>query len=209
MLVDDDRTGSFIPNNSGGAAENVVGSGSDGNTYWNLFNIEGESAQSSVYITYDTLADMLVDDDRTGSFIPNNSGGAAENVVGSGSDGNTYWNLFNIEGESSLSSVYITYASLLDMLNDDDRTGSFIPDNSGGAAENVVGSGAWVSITAPPNDVPEPTTFILLVMGLLCMGYGRNGTYLRQIAGISSSRRRPGSRLLNGGGIPGFRPAPE
>jgi hypothetical protein len=130
MLTDTNRTGSFIPDSVGNSAENVVGSGSDGMTYWNLFNIEGENQQNSVYITYDSLLDMLTDTNRTGSFIPDNVGNSAENVVGSGSDGMTYWNLFNIEDEDLQDSVYITYDSLLDMLTDTNRTGSFIPTMS-------------------------------------------------------------------------------
>jgi hypothetical protein len=62
-----------------------------------------------------------------------------------------YWNLFNIEGEDSQNSVFITYNALADMLTDSNRVGSFIPDTAGGAAENVVGSGA----SPPP---PPPTT---------------------------------------------------
>jgi hypothetical protein len=57
----------------------------------------------------------------------------------------TYWNLFNIEEENMEDSVYITYATLEDMLNDTNRTGSFVPDTVGNSAANVVGSGADVS----------------------------------------------------------------
>ncbi|MCB1964803.1 MAG: PEP-CTERM sorting domain-containing protein [Candidatus Accumulibacter sp.] len=56
--------------------------------YWNLFNIEGESVQNSIYITYNTLADMLTDSNRTGNFTPDTTGNSARNVVGSGS---TLW----------------------------------------------------------------------------------------------------------------------
>ena len=139
MLTDQNRTGNFIPAGFG-AAMNVVGSGSDGNTYWNLFNIEGENTQSAVYVTYSALNDMLTDQNRTGNFIPAGFG-AAMNVVGSGSDGNTYWNLFNIEGENTQSAVYVTYSALNDMLTDQNRTGNFIPAGFG-AAMNVVGSGS-------------------------------------------------------------------
>jgi hypothetical protein len=163
MLTDTNRTGSFIPDSVGNSAENVVGSGSDGMTYWNLFNIEGENQQNSVYITYDSLLDMLTDTNRTGSFIPDNVGNSAENVVGSGSDGMTYWNLFNIEEENLQNSVYITYASLLDMLTDTNRTGSFIPDSVGNSAENVVGSGAFVMAATT---VPVPATLALFGLGL-------------------------------------------
>jgi hypothetical protein len=51
--------------------------------YWNLFNIEGESDQSTQYVTYGSLNDMLLDVDRTGLFTPN-SIGFGKNIVGSG-----------------------------------------------------------------------------------------------------------------------------
>ena len=132
-------------------------------TYWNVFNAEGESGLSAVIVTYATLTDMLIDANRTGSFNP---GGAANNVVGSGSDGTTYWNVFNIEGESGLSAVIVTYATLADMVIDTNRTGSF---NPGGAANNVVGSGADIlrSSPPPPGAVPEPAAIGLLASGVL------------------------------------------
>ena len=167
MLTDSNRTGSFVPNTTGGSARNVVGSGSDGSTYWSLFNIEGENTQNSVYVTYTSLADMLTDSNRTGSFVPNTTGGSARNVVGGDSDGSTYWNLFNIEGENQQNAVYITYASRIDMLNDTNRTGSFVPNTTGGSARNVVGSGASVM---PKTAIPEPAALTLFCAGLLGLG---------------------------------------
>ncbi|WP_172332682.1 hypothetical protein [Mangrovicoccus sp. HB161399] len=52
--------------------------------YWNLFNIEGENAIDSAYVTYGSLEDMLTDSNRTGQFSPDTTGAAARNVVGSG-----------------------------------------------------------------------------------------------------------------------------
>ncbi len=78
--------------------------------YWSLFNVEGERALDAVYVTYATLPDMLNDINRTGVFTPSGFG-AGRNVVGSGSDGVTYWNLFNVEGESALDAVYVTYTT--------------------------------------------------------------------------------------------------
>jgi hypothetical protein len=103
---------------------------------------------------------MLVDQNRTGTFVPDGFG-AARNVVGSGSDGATYWNLFNFEGESTADSVYVTYGALLDMLLDQNRTGSFVPDGFG-AARNVVGSGATI--------VPLPAGALLLASAMALFG---------------------------------------
>lgn len=128
--------------------------------YWNLFNFEGESDLASVYVTYDTLADMLNDTNRTVNFNP---GGAADNVVGTGSDGTTYWSVFNVEGESALSAVIVTYATLTDMLNDTNRTGGF---NPGGAANNVVGSGADIRGALP---IPEPDAASVLAAALAAL----------------------------------------
>jgi hypothetical protein len=57
---------------------------SAGMVYWNLFNLEEESTQNYVYITYDSMGDMLIDTNRTGNFNPNTFGGSSLNVVGSG-----------------------------------------------------------------------------------------------------------------------------
>jgi len=171
MLFDINRTGFYQPNFHG-AAQNVVGSGSDGTTYWNLFNFEGESTSNAVYVTYDSLIDMLFDNNRTGSFIPDGYG-AAQNVVGSGSDGTTYWNLFNIEGENSLSAGFITYATLIDMLNDTNRV-VFAQPNGYAAGQNVVGSGATVMAMTGPGPVttvPEPEALWLLGLGLVALSF--------------------------------------
>ncbi len=157
MLTDTNRLQVYVP--SGGfAGQNVVGSGSDGSTYWNLFNIEGETAQNANYVTYATLTDMLMDTNRLQVYVP--SGGfAGQNVVGSGSDGSTYWTLFNIEGETAQNANYVTYGSLLDMLLDTNRLGVFVP-SGGFAGQNVVGSGAFVV------PIPAPAAVWLLLTGL-------------------------------------------
>jgi hypothetical protein len=113
-------------------------------------------------VTYGALGDMLGDTNRAGAFIPG-GGGAARNVVGSGSDGSIYWSLFNEEGESAGSSVYVTYGALGDMLGDTNRTGTFIP-GGGGAARNVVGSGAYFVADLP--EVPLPAGLPLLACAL-------------------------------------------
>jgi hypothetical protein len=167
MLNDENRTGVFFPDGSVLAAPNVVGTGSDGTTYWNLFNIEGESTASAGFVTYTTLEDMLNDENRTGVFFPDGSILAAPNVVGTGSDGTMYWNLFNIEGESTASAAFVTYATLEDMLNDENRLGVFIPDGSVLAGRNIVGTGAFVvPDLPPPPGVPLPASVWLVVAGL-------------------------------------------
>jgi hypothetical protein len=170
MLNDINRLGVFQPM-GGGAGENVVGSGSDGTTYWNLFNIEGESAITADFVTYATFDEMLNDINRLGVFQPM-GGGAGQNVVGSGSDGTTYWNLFNIEGESAITADFVTYATLEDMLNDTNRLGVFQPIG-GGAGQNVVGSGATIlSISPPPPaPIPLPSSIWLLGIGLTIIGW--------------------------------------
>ncbi|WP_162914542.1 hypothetical protein, partial [Desertibaculum subflavum] len=49
-----------------------------------------------------------------------------------------YWNVFNVEGESALSAEFVTYATRLDMLNDENRTGTFVPDGFS-IGRNIVG----------------------------------------------------------------------
>jgi hypothetical protein len=81
--------------------------------------------------------------------------------------------LFNLEGESSASAIYVTYGSLADMLTDSNRTGQFVPDNTGPAAANVVGSGAFIDFASPPPGVPEPAWMLLVMGGLAGLGLSR------------------------------------
>ncbi len=146
MLNDENRTGSFAADGflDGSFGANIVGSGSDGVTYWNIFNAE-ETSNIAIFVTYDSLLDMLNDENRTGSFPADGflDGSFGANIVGSGSDGTTYWNLFNAETTANIAS-FITYDSLLDMLNDENRTGSFAADGflDGSFGANIVGSGS-------------------------------------------------------------------
>ncbi|HVL06836.1 MAG TPA: calcium-binding protein [Acidimicrobiales bacterium] len=117
----------------------------EGVTYWNVFNVEGESSAPAQLVTYSTLDDMLNDVNRTGVHTP--GGVFSRNIVGSGSDGTTYWNVFNVEGESSAPAQLVTYSTLDDMLNDVNRTGVHTP--GGVFSRNLVGSGASPAPTAP------------------------------------------------------------
>ena len=165
MLNDENRTSVIAPD-GGFVPENVVGSGSDGTNYWNVFNIEDETAQGARIVTYLSLDDMLNDMNRTGVFAPD-GGFVPENVVGSGSDGTTYWNVFNIEGETAQGARIVTYASLNDMLNDENRTSVIAPDG-GFVPENVIGSGASVDSQGPGTDpgvVPIASPLALLFAG--------------------------------------------
>lgn len=93
-----------------------------------------------------------------------------------------YWNLFNAEGESAADAVYVTYATLNDMLNDTNRTGSGVPDGFG-AGVNVVGSGAFV-IPEPPVSVPEPSVISLIMAALVLM------------LGSTKARSKPGLKVV-------------
>ncbi|MEN2786265.1 PEPxxWA-CTERM sorting domain-containing protein [Sphingomonas qilianensis] len=156
MLVDNNRTGNYYPDAPGFGA-NVVGGGTDGKIYWNLFNREGENAATAVYVTYNSLADMLVDTNRTGNYYPDTPG-FGSNVVGTGSNGDIYWSLFNREGEGVATAVYVTYSNLADMLVDTNRIGNYYPDTPG-FGNNVVDGGSDVS------SVPEPAAWTMLITG--------------------------------------------
>lgn len=120
------------------AGANVVDSGSDGITYWNVFNLEGETAFAAEIATYSSLVDMLADTNRI--QVVAMPGLAGRNLVGSGSDGETYWNLFNYEEEDAITAEIATYGSLSDMLNDSNRLAvDAMPGLSG---RNIVGSGS-------------------------------------------------------------------
>jgi hypothetical protein len=99
------------------------------------------------------------------------------------------WNLFNIEGESTDSAAFATYATLADMLNDVNRLDVFYTDG-GFVGRNVVGTGAEI-VGRPPATVPEPGA-----IGLLGAGRSPDVQAARRarIAASSSARRiAPGS----------------
>ena len=84
----------------------------------------------------------------------------------------TFWNVFNIEGESSVSADIVTYISLSDMLTNANRTGTY---TVGGFGRNIVGSGSdgtggggsggGGSGGGSSGTVPEPATLSLLGLG--------------------------------------------
>ena len=149
MLADTNRAAVIFPETNSGfinpssTPNNLIGSGSDGVTYWNIFNPEGETTFTSVIVTYNSSTDMLNDRNRTDTFFPNTNG--AENIVGSGSDGETYWSIFNREEESGLNAVVFTYNSLNDMLTDSNRAGTFFPASNStnlGNGIDLIGTGS-------------------------------------------------------------------
>ena len=76
----------------------------------------------------------------------------------------TYWNVFNIEGESAASAAIVTYGALGDMLSDTNRLGIFDP-NPSGFGVNIVGSGAsLVEVPVPPL-IPVPGALLLGSIG--------------------------------------------
>ena len=76
-----------------------------------------------------------------------------------------YWNLFNIEGESSISAVFDTYATLADMLTDQNRTGSFTANGHAPFGANIVGTGAMI-VPDVQASVPTPVPLALLLAGV-------------------------------------------
>ncbi len=140
--------------------------------YWNLFNVEGENSINARYATYATFNDMLNDENRVVTSIAPDGAGVAQNVIGSGSDGTTYWNLFNVEGENSISARYATYATLNDMLDDENRVVTSIAPDGAGVARNVIGSGA-AFFGGPISPIPIPGTIWLLLSGLVGIGIFR------------------------------------
>jgi hypothetical protein len=102
-------------------------------------------------------------------------------IAGSAPAKAAYWNVFNIEGESTVSADIVTYATLADMLDDTNRTGVFTP-NPFGFGANIVGSGAEILLTPPPGTIPEPGTLGLLGLALLVVaaGHRRPASTLRR-----------------------------
>lgn len=173
MLYDRNRVSTVTPGSA--APQNVVGGDSDGNVFWNVFNIEGESTESARIVVYGTLEDMLYDRNRLRNVAPGTA--APQNIVGSGSDGQFYWNVFNIEGESTESARFVVYGTLEDMLYDRNRLRNVAPGPA--APQNIVGSGATIVSTRPTPGVPEPST-MMLIASACCAFLARRGGVLRR-----------------------------
>jgi hypothetical protein len=176
MLNDENRAGTGQTNGFGGGFNaNIVGAGSDGDKYWNVFNIEGEDSIGADIVWYDTFDDMLNDENRAGTGQTNEFGGGFNaNIVGSGSDGENYWNVFNIEGEDNIGADIVWYATFQDMLNDENRQGTGQTNGFGGGFNaNIVGSGAsLISFMPPPADDPIPPVPVPASLPLLLAGLG-------------------------------------
>lgn len=81
--------------------------------------------------------------------------------------------MFNVEGESSLSAQYVTYAALGDMLADSNRLSVFTP-NPSVFGVNIVGLGSDEMRATKP--APEPSSLALVGLALATLG----GLRLRQ-----------------------------
>jgi len=99
----------------------------------------------------------------------------ASSLVNYASAGVMYWSLFNVEEETSISSAYVTYSNLDDMLNDANRIETFLPDDTfgGSFAANVVGSGALMVPDPNPNPIPEPSAFALFLSAIIAVSIVR------------------------------------
>lgn len=168
MLNDDNRQGVGQTDAFGGGFNaNIVGSGSDGENYWNVFNIESEGVIGADIVWYNSFDDMLNDDNRQGVGQTDAFGGGFNsNIVGSGSDGENYWNVFNIEGESSIGADIVWYGTFEDMLSDDNRLGVGQTDAFGGGFNtNIIGAGGFIMDSTPVNPVPISIPFIFTLLG--------------------------------------------
>ncbi len=180
MLNDENRVGEIAADGNSPFGANIVGTGSDGSMFWNLFNSEGESTHDAVFVTYATLWDMLNDENRVGEIAADGHTPFGANIVESGSDGATYWNLFNTEGENTFDAVFATYATLVDMLNDENRVAEFAADGYSPFGANIVGTGAFIVSSEMP-EVPLPASGLMLLCGVALLGAGgrlagRSGT---------------------------------
>lgn len=133
----------------------IQGTGSDGHTYWNQFN----TGQVAGYYTYATLDDMMLN--RNPTSIVQTPGLFATDIVGSGSDGRTYWNLFNTGQVAG----FYTYATLGDMMLNVNPTS--IVQTPGPFATTIIGTDA--DILPSMVTVPEPGTLGLMGIALLAM----------------------------------------
>ncbi len=95
--------------------------------YWNVFNVEGESALSADIVTYGALGDMLADQNRTGVSTRTRSG-SGPTSWGPGRTGRRTGTCSTSRLSSDLSADIVTYGALGDMLADQNRTGVFTPN---------------------------------------------------------------------------------
>ena len=81
-----------------------------------------------------------------------------------------YWNLFNDEANSNDPAAFATYASLTDMLKDENRTANSSIVSFTGAS--IVGSGAFFAPDLPAVPLPAAVwTFLTALVGLGLFGW--------------------------------------
>lgn len=116
-------------------------------------------------------------------------GAAALPTLGGSFAHAAYWNVFKVEGESSLSAQIVTYGTLADMLGDTNRIGIFTP-NPQGFGRNIVGSGAEILAAPPPPPHPAsaPGSLVLALAALAALAApGALGAARRQRPGTAGT----------------------